>query len=182
MPEKSLTKSLLEIFDDKIASGEAGEAAAEEIAAPIRSGESLRASIPEIVGRNREFTEKVNHCDKMIKMWQKEKKTYEGRSKLLMKAVEAIVRRLNLSGTIKTEGGQLSVRTTSTLEVDEDWILDMYAAQAATLQVQLPPYVKVKLSLDKTALNAFIKKDNTLLLTNPDRIHAKENRSVTLKD
>ena len=52
---------------------------------------------------------------------------------------------------------------------------------ADALQSQLPSYVKVKLSVDKTKLSAHISKDDTLLVSHPDKIHTKPTSSTTLK-
>ena len=179
---KNLAQQFIDIFEDRVnSSPELSDRQIEEIGAPIRTDEQLREGLPVILGRHKELSDLIENCNRNIKFWQENKKKYDSRAEQFVKAVTEVVRRLRFSGTMKATEGQLSTRTTSTYEVDEKWILDRYAALGEALQAQLPAYVKVKLSVDKKELNAHLKRDATLLLENPEHIHAKENLSVTLK-
>ena len=85
------------------------------------------------------------------------------------------------NNTVKADGVKLAISSRTVLEVDEQWLLSQYDKFLDVMQAQLPGYIKVSLSVDKTELNAYIKKDNSLLINYPLQIHTKVTTSTTIK-
>ena len=178
-----IAEAFLDLFEDKTESGE--ELSKEDrdtISAKMASQNELEEGLPLIKEHLLQYKEKIDYSDKNIKQWQKSKKFWANRQEQLLSVLGSLMDRLHIPGmTLKTEGAKLSTSSRTSLEVDEDWLIQQYQTFADELQKRLPSYVTVKLSIDKNKLGAHLKTDNSLLLNNPDRIHTKTSRSVTLK-
>ena len=122
----------------------------------------------------------IAKCDDNIKGWQESKKMWQERQNDLKDIIIRIMKRLNMKNTSK-DGTSVTMRSTKVLEIDAEKILIMYKPFAKELRSQLPPYIKVTLSIDKIALSNHVKDDPTILVESPEIAHWKENDSVTLR-
>ena len=182
MADNNIGQAFLDTFDDKSEENPTlTKDEKESIGGAFASPEELGNALPLISERVNNMKERIEHSDKNIKMWQETKKMWTGRKDQLLEILGQTMERLNVAGNIiKSADCKLSTSTRTSLEVDEDWLINQYAALAGSMQSQLPPYVTLKLTVDKTKLAAYLKTDDTLLIDHPDRVHTKVSKSVTL--
>ena len=152
------------------------------ITASVKDEAALADGLAAIKQASEDYKKSIDSCDEKIKMWQESKKVWKNRSDQFNDVLGFILSKLNVSGlSIKSGGVKLATSKRTSLDVDEEWLIGLYQLQANALQASLPPYIKVTLSLDKTALNNYLKTDNTMLTDNPDKIHFKTKTSTTIK-
>ena len=173
----------IEAFDDKIEENvELSDEQKNTIAAVILTKDDLKEGLPALLQKSEDLKGCIDNCDRNIKTWQESKRLWNARSKAFLDVLGRVIKKLGVSGnSIKAEGVKLSTSSRTSLEVDEQWLLDQYSPMADALQGQLPDFVKVSLSLDKNKLAAFLKQDDSLLTNNPDKIHTKVSTSTTIK-
>lgn len=184
MNESKTAQEFLDLFDDKIE--ENPELTAEdrkEIGAVFTTQENLEESLQALRERARAYKKNVDDSDARQKQWAETKKMWDGRLKQMVSILGEVMDRLHIPGkSLKGAGGtKLSSSTRSSLEVDDDGLIQQFQQLADALQQQLPAFVKVKLTIDKTALGAHLKQDNSLLINHPELVHTKTTTSVTLK-
>ena len=150
--------------------------------AKITTQEELAGGLVKLKDKADAYKKRTEECAAKIKEWQASKKTWENRQKSLMDTLEGIINKLGFrNNTVKADGVKLAISSRTVLEVDEQWLLSQYDKFLDVMQAQLPGYIKVSLSVDKTELNAHIKKDNSLLINYPLQIHTKVATSTTIK-
>lgn len=150
------------------------------ISAEIPDRETLNEGMPLLKETSDNIKSMIDDCSKKVKMWQESKSAWENRDKQFNRLLGVLLGNLSMTA-IKAGKIKISTSNRTSIEVDEEWLLGQYQAYGVALQAQLPPYIKVKLSIDKNALNAFLKQDNTMLIDNPDKIHSKTSSSTTIK-
>jgi len=126
--------------------------------------------------------ENIELCDKNAKQWAAQKKALKAQSDAFKKLLGRLLEKLAGGTKIKNADG-IALKNTSRngIEVDSEWLLSQYSAQADELRNKLPEFVKVELSVDKNKLSAHLQQDNSLMLDNPEKIHFKKGTSVTIK-
>lgn len=176
-------QTLIDLFDDTIEESSSLDSdACNRICSTVTKTEDLEAGLPLLRKKAEDLKENIDNCDKNIKNWQESKKLWASRSKSFMDVLGALIVSLNIPGnSLKADGVKLATSTRSSIEVDEDWLLGQYTALAAALQSQLPPYIKVKINVDKTELAAFLKTDDSLLVNHPEKIHTKKSCSTSIR-
>ena len=173
----------IESFEEKIEeNSELTDEQKEIIASLIPSKDDLKEGLPILLQKSEDMKGCIDNCDRNIKTWQESKKLWSARCKSYLEVLGKVIGKLGLTGnTIKADGIKLSTSTRTSLEVDEQWLLDQYMPMALALQGQLPAFVKVGLTIDKNKLAAYLKQDDSLLTNNPDKIHTKVSSSTTIK-
>ena len=181
--ENNKVQNLIDLFDDKIENNpECTQEDCQPIIGQVNSPDELKEGMKLLKERAQVYSEKITNCDANIKQWQDSKKMWVARNKAFIDTLEKLMLKLNVpKNVIKADGIKLAISTRTSLEVDENWLLAQYEKLAEALQLQLPDYVKVSLSIDKNKLFAHVKQDGTMLVNNPDKIHTKESRSTTIK-
>ena len=176
-------ENLIESFEDKMEEGkEYTPEQCEKVISSINTTQELQAGLPLLLEKAKAYKEQADACDRNIKMWQESKKMWQGRTKAFMDTLEKLISKLNIAGkSLKANGVKLATSSRTSLEVDEEWLLSQYQNFAEALQLQLPDYIKVSLSVDKNKLFAHVKSDNTMLVDNPDKIHTKSTTSTSIK-
>lgn len=179
----SVAQAFLDLFEDHIENTpELSKEDQEKIGSTLKTQPELEESLPTIKEKLDTYAEKISLSDKNIKQWQESKKLWTQRQNQLLSVLGLLMEKLHIPGkSLKAGGVKLSTSTKTSLEVDEDWIINQYQALADALQSKLPTYVTVKLSVDKTKLNTHLKTDNSILINNPERVHTKESRSISVK-
>lgn len=176
---------MLERFADSIESEKDHVLTDEEktaISASVSDEKTLSEGLAELKRTSEDYKSRIADCDQKIKMWQESKKMWKNRSDQFNGLLGFLLSKLSIPGlSLKAGGVKLSTSKRTSLEVDEDWLVGLYQLQANALQAQLPPYIKVSLSLDKTALGNYLKTDNSMLVNNPDKVHTKQSASTTIK-
>ena len=147
--------------------------------AVITTAEELEQCLPAIKEENDAINKGITDCDHRIKTWQESKKAWKERQAVLLEIVENALTRLNLKNA---SNGKVKASITSrrSLEVVGDDLLKPYQDVVNAIAANLPPYVKITLDIDKTALAAHLKTDDTLLLTMPKSLHYKDSKSVKI--
>ena len=175
--------NLIERFDDTME--ETQELTDEKknlLASTIPSKDDLQEGLPELCAKANSLKANVENCDSNIKVWQESKKMWTARSKAFLEVLGAVLKNLQISGSMmKANGVKLASSSRTSLEVDEGWLLGQYQPMADSLQGAMPDFVKVSLSIDKNKLSAYLKQDNSLLVNNPDKIHTKTSVSTSIK-
>lgn len=176
--------SLLNNFDERMEDNNnlIDEETVSSLAAGITSPQSLQDGLGEIKKRVFDYNEAIDNCKKNIDMWRASKDIWTNKKAGFQAVLTAVMNNLlPNTGKIAGAGAKLSVTRRSSLEVDEEWLINTYRPLADELQEHLPSYVKVKLDIDKTKLMAHVKTDSELLVNFPERIHTKESTSITVK-
>lgn len=184
MEEKNTNvQNLIERFEEKMEQQvEYTSEVQEKVTSCVNTKEELQNGLKLLLEKAQSYKESAENCDRNIKLWQESKKMWQGRSKAFLDTLESLMNRLKISGhTIKANGVKLATSSRTSLEVDEDWLLSQYQTFVDALQLQLPEYIKVSLSVDKNKLYAHVKGDNTMLINNPDKIHTKVTTSTSIK-
>lgn len=176
-------EEFLEKFDDTMEkSNVITDAERDDLASIIPDRVTLEDGLPELLHKSDDMKSSIDDCDKKIKIWQESKKLWSARQKNLMDILELTMKKLGIPNqSIKANGIKLATNTRTTLEVDEEWLINLYESLSLTLQAKLPDYIKVSLSLDKTKLNAHLKTDQSMLVQFPEKIHTKSSTSTTIK-
>lgn len=181
--DTSAVQALIDGFDDLIEENSTlSDDERRSLAAVVRDRETLENGLPILLRKSNDMKEYTENCDKQIKTWQESKKMWSGRQKEFMALLGTVLSDLHISGSsIKASGIKLATSRRSSLEVNEDWLLGQYEALREALQQQVPDFVKVSFSLDKTKLKAYLDKDDSLLVNHPDMIHTKVSVSTTIR-
>lgn len=122
----------------------------------------------------------IEECDSRIKTWQQSKKAWKSRQESLLSSLQETLTSLGVKSV--TDGSvKVKLSTTKGLEViNADEILKPYEKAFETFKSSLPPFIKISMDIDKTLLSAYLKTDNSLLLTMPENVHYKESKSVRI--
>lgn len=181
MENTSKVQNLINLFDDSVEQDNSlTDESRKKIIAAISTKEELENGLGELLEKAEDMKTSIDECDKNIKSWQDSKKKWATRSKSFMEVLGGLLDTFGVSA-VRAGGIKLAVSKRTALEVDEDWLINKYQMMADALQSQLPDYVKVSLAIDKTRLSAFLKTDNSMLVSDPEKIHTKETRSITIK-
>lgn len=183
MKDTTYAEAFIELFDDMVEENpELTEEQKQKLTGTFPTQESLENALPTLLEKVKAFDGSTTLSDTQIKDWQKTKKMWAARKATLLDILGRVLKELHIPGqSLKADGIKLSTSTRAALVVDEDWLVQQYQLFADQLQANLPPYVKVSLSVDKTRLNAYLKTDNSLLLQNPDKVYTKTSTSTTIK-
>lgn len=180
--ETTIAEQVIERFNDRTESGQEplSQQEIENLASEFNSLTDLTEALPDLYEEVERQKTCIQNADERKKRADADKKFWQGRMEAFLKILEAAA---NKHGKTKLngEGITLSVSKRTSLEVNEEWLLSGYQSITEAFQKTLPPYVKVKLSVDKNELSAFLKDDNTMLLNSPEEIHTKVSTSTTLK-
>lgn len=150
-----------------------------DLSAVIPSSEELQKCLPVVKEENEAIKKGIADCDLRIKSWQESKKMWKQRQNALLELLEKALEQHGIKSS--TNGDvKVSVSTRRTLEVVAEDILEPYLSVVDNIASSLPPFVKVSLDIDKTALAAYLKTDDTLLVTKPESIHYKDSTSVRI--
>lgn len=177
-------KKFLEAFEDLTEQGSerpVNEETLEQTAALCPDITTLQEGLHEIRQKADDFKKNADLCKQQLDSIRTQKEFCDRRIKLFNETLGRILLRLNVASVKSKDGIKITNSTRSVLEVDEEWLLARYENLADVLQKQLPPYVKVSLSVDKNKLSAYLKEDSTLLTDNPEKIHTKTSRSTSIK-
>lgn len=175
--------NFLDLFDDHIeATPVLSSEDREAIGSAFADQEALETSLAALKERIGAYDTNIQDSDRRVKEWQEAKKMWKSRKDQMLAILGEALKRLHVPGqTLKANGVKLSTSKRSSIEVDEDWLTAQFQSLADALQQQLPEYIKLSLSVDKTRLSAFLKKDNSLLVDYPEKVHVKESTSTTIK-
>ena len=104
----------------------------------------------------RNLNAQASACGDEIKRLQALKKTCDNSVKRIKEHVATCMQEF---GFDKLDGGvcRFSLRKTQAIDVDDEQALAPYADATAAFIASLPPYVKVSLSIDKTAVKEYTK-------------------------
>lgn len=152
------------------------------VEAYISDDDKLAASLPKIKKLLNDYKANIETCDQRAKTYTENKKLWKTRSEQVMGFLGYILKKL---GHKKYEAGDAKAKITVTevLELDEDSIITPYTTtkEYAQLRAVLPDWVKISFNIDKKALTASMKIDPTYMTQHPERVHFRENKSVSLR-
>lgn len=174
---KELFMNKLEEYYEALSDGNPSK---ERLATLLSTPENLNECLSAIKSEQEKIETGISDCDHKIKSWQMAKKNWKSRQEVLMEALQDAMTSLNIKNA--TDGNvKVTMTTKRTIDiVNPDEILKQYMDAVDTLRASLPPYVKISVDIDKTQLNAFLKQDDSLLLTMPENIHYKDSRSIRI--
>lgn len=175
-----LDERILDIF----AEDESGltKAHYDELSAYIENTEALAEILPVLKKRYNEYKEKTEQCDKTAKDYAESKNMWKSRSEQIAAFLGHVLERFRLK-SYSANDTKVSITTREILETDTDALIAPQAARPEymALEAALPPYIKITLSVDKTALKSYIKTNSKLLTDHPEWVHTKESKSVSVK-
>lgn len=155
----------------------------DELTQLVPDVETLTAALPSLKETLNKYKKLEEECDKTAKENSAAKKMWKTRQEQVLSLLGHIMSSFNkktcINGDIKA-----SVTTRETLAIDEDQFLDMYRNLPEVevfVKTMLPNFIKVTLSIDKTALKAHLKNDDSLVRTYPEILHPEQKSSTTLK-
>lgn len=146
----------------------------------ISNRDELKEALPELKKKIEDYKVSASVADGNIKTWQETKKMWTNRAEALLSLLGELLKTLKIN-SFKPDKIKLATSSRTSLDVDQDWLLGQYTSLQDAWQAQLPDYIKVSLTVDKNKLFAFVKKDDTMLVNNPDKIHTKVSESTTIK-
>lgn len=143
---------------------------------------ALDECLPAIKEKVAGYIDNAKSCESRSKTFSASNKMWKTRGELLVEFVGYVLKSLGLKN-YKNSEAKATITVTRSLETDEDALLAQYrnSREFDVFMKTLPDYVKVSLTINKTALNNHVKIDHTLLTTHPEWIHTKEKESVNLK-
>ena len=150
------------------------------LCAMVNTTDDLGECLPEITKRVEKCKENKTTCDSRIEPFSISKKMWKGREDAYNEILLKLMLKLNTK-SIAAGGNKATLSSRNILEVDEKGIIGMYSIVLAQLKAQLPSYIKVDLSVDKTALSSHLNTDNSLMLKHPELVHTKTSHSLRLK-
>lgn len=179
---ENLIEKIRDIFEEEHSEG-LTEEKCNELAAFIPDDTALSNALPALKMMMNEYKGITDKCDGKIKDYTDSKKMWKNRTEQIVEFVGFVLKKLGHK-SYSAGDAKASFSTREVLEIsDEDALLDQYlkSTEFAVLRGLLPGWVKVSLTIDKTALKSFVKTDSTLLVNHPEWIHTKENITVNLK-
>lgn len=177
-------EQLIDLFEEKIENGTENftDEDRDNVASVISNKEELKEGLKLFKSKADTYKANTENCDIKIKEWQKNKKTWKERHEKFMTVLGKIMTNLNVPGSaIANAGVKLSVSSRTALEVDDEWLIGQYQAIIDSCKASLPEYLTVDVKVDKNKLAAFLKKDASLQTNNPEKVHTKISRSITIK-
>ena len=153
-----------------------------ELAAYINEKDDLAALLPELKASYEDYEKKTEQSDKNSTEYTESKKMWKLRSDQLVSFVGHLMEIFSLK-SYAANNTKVTVSVREILETDNDALVatQMALPEYKALERALPSYIKLSLSVDKTALKSYVKNDSTLMINHPDWVHTKESKSVTLK-
>ncbi len=142
--------------------------------------EKIMNCIPAFKMLAEEFKESIGNCNNQIKTWQDYKRTWQLREEQLLKYSEELLRRSNMK-SLKSSEGSITQTSRKVLEINEDALLRPYAELYNAFVGSLPEFVKVSMGIDRIKLANLVKDDNTLLVSQPQDCHWKEQITTKIK-
>lgn len=157
-----------------------GGATVDSVVGKIGDSKEMGEILPGVKALMDDYKGKADACDQKVKDFQASKKMWKERQEKIAELMLACLRHL---GVNEVKNGKLkcAMGSRTVLEVDEGALLMPYMEMAKVWAASVEPYVKVSVSLDKKALNDYVKTNPALLIDRPEVVHSKENFSVTLK-
>lgn len=181
-------KEKISALNERIADIFAGEdtgltqAYYDELSSYIEDTDALTELLPVLKKTYDEFKDKTEQCDKTAKDYADSKNMWKTRSEQIAAFLGHVLERFKLK-SYSANGTKVTITTREILETDNDALLSLSTClpEYKALLAALPPYVKLSLAVDKTALKTYIKVNTDILLQHPEWVHTKENKSVSLK-
>lgn len=180
---EAMLENYNELMADKTSDENPGitDEEAEKIASTLPDVKSFTDGLPVLKAMIKQYGDNVEDMDRRVKQWQASKKMWQNRSDGLLCVVGKLLGRFGMPKGVKEGDVKIAVSSRTSLEVDEDWLLGFSMPLVDSLASALPPYVTVKLSIDKNKLARYLKDDDSLLVDNPDKIHTKTTTSTSIK-
>lgn len=124
----------------------------------------------------RKFKAEEAMCDTEAKYWAGKKKVVQNAQKRIREHINDV---MTYGGINKIEGEhcKISRRETQALEVNEEVILASMVDRINELVASLPEFVKVDVSVSKTALKEWMERENIM----PEGVAYVTNSSVTIR-
>lgn len=146
----------------------------------VTSQEELDSVLPSLKDRNESLKQFVADADEKQKFWSNKKKIGQDKQSKLTSFVGYLLGKFNKS-KYASDYVKISTRVTRTLDVNEEALLAEHQGLIATLQSQLPSYVKINASIDKRMLSKMIENDPEIFSNNIDIMHWESKESITIK-
>ena len=172
-------EKFFEQIDAKNEKNELNEEVFAEIAMQINSTEELGECLPEIVKRINIYKSAMDQCDAKSNEFSTSKKAWKARAEKLTSLMMFLMEKMNVK-SIKAEDNSAKISSRDVLEVNDANILSLFNGLIDQMQQQLPPYVKIAISIDKRALGTYLQTDNSLMIQHPEWVHTKESKSIRL--
>lgn len=124
----------------------------------------------------RKFKAEETTCDTEAKYWAGKKKVMQNAQKRIREHINDV---MVLGGISKIEGERckISRRETQALEVNEEVVLASMQERINELVASLPEFVKVDVSISKTALKEWMEREQII----PEGVAYVTNSSVTIR-
>lgn len=150
------------------------------LASQLPDEETLKESLPLIKEKHDEYMSQAKACKDKIALFKDSQALWENMGEQLQEVLAKCLKNINLSA-LKQGGITLATRERTALKVDEEWLTGLYSQAVDSLRAALPPYIKIKVSVDKTELQKTLKNDTSLLIDHPDRVYTQKSSSTTIK-
>lgn len=177
-------KKLVDRINDIFTENETGltNSHYDELSSMIESKEDLAELLPLLKKQYGDYENKIEQCDKVSKDYTESKKMWKSRGDQLVLFIGHIMDLFKLK-SYAANNTKVTVSVREILETDNDALLAQFNGlpEYKALELALPVYAKINLSIDKTALKMFIKNDSKLMIDHPEWVHTKESKSVSLK-
>lgn len=146
----------------------------------VKDEDTFRSCLAPLKERSTLYKSNVKSCDEKIKSWQEAKKHWQECEAKLNDLLATLLTDLNLP-SLKEGNAKATLKTSKTLVVDEELMISQFTQKINELQAALPPYIKLKMTVDKTMLGSHVKTDPTLLIDHPEMAHWSESKSASIK-
>jgi hypothetical protein len=169
-----LTADMAAIEDELIENG--GELTPELEALMVATEEALTAKADGYNLLLRKLKAEEATCDTEQKYWAGKKKVVQNAQKRIREHITDVMQMGNI-GRIEGQHCKISRRMNESIEVNEEVLLGSMAARIQELVDSMPEFVKVDVSVNKTALKDWISRENII----PEGVGFKYTPSITIK-
>jgi len=184
--EQNNTEILLQMIEDIFSEGNSEgltEDKFEMLSNYIPDDTTLAQTLPLLRDLVAIYKTNTGKSDEKVKEYTVSKKMWKTREEQITEFVGFVLQKLGHKSYTAGDT-KASIQTREVLEIsDEDAILAQYlnSAEYGILRTLLPGWVKMTLTIDKTALKSYVKTDSSLLCSHPEWVRTKENVTVNLK-
>ena len=153
-----------------------------ELSAKLNGKDGFMQVLPQIKESYLECKKNIEDCDRKIKLYTEAKKGWKQQMEQIAGFIIHLLHSYRINKA-KCDDAECSISSRTVLDVNDEALLEKFyqGDEYDALRNALPSWVKITLSVDKTALKQFLKADNTLLLESPELVHSTVSESLTIK-
>jgi len=174
---------IIDSLNSAVGSGTLGDVDCEALAAGITDTQTLKESLASFKTLHDDMLTRIGRLNELIKARTDDRKVWEEFDSVIHRILACAMQRLSLTSVTSDEGARAVLSSRAVIEADDEALLSGLenTAEFKSLEAALPPYIRIKLSVDKTALKSAIKTDAAMRNALASWVRTRDNYTLNIK-